>query len=246
MAKQKSIVQFTGTIDGVNFYFRKGVAVARKAGGGFTGAKIKKSPSMSRVRENNSEFANCSRFKKVFKDALFVYYKNYKSSDLHSNMMRTFIAIKDCDLVSERGSRTIKNGLMSVDGAALLCGFPFTDFKFSLLHGVFNSTDCSYTLHGFTVSSVSFPAGATHLLIDYGVMAIDFDKPSACLHQSLTRIALSPNDVFNGVSFSIEDAVTLDTGVGILCYRFVQFLNGAYYSLNDQRYFGLQVVGIKL
>lgn len=41
MAKQEGLIRLRGTIDGVNFYFRKGKPIARKAGGGFNGASIK-------------------------------------------------------------------------------------------------------------------------------------------------------------------------------------------------------------
>ena len=66
MATQKGIVSLVGTVGGVNFYFRKGKAVARKAGGGFSGKAIKTKASMMRVRENNSEFGHCSSVKKSF------------------------------------------------------------------------------------------------------------------------------------------------------------------------------------
>lgn len=244
MAKQKSIVQFSGTIDGINFYFRKGVAVARKAGGGFTGAAIKKSPSMERVRENNSEFGRCSRFKKVFKDALFVYFKNYKHADLHGKLMRLFLAIKDYDLISARGSRTLKNGLMNTAGLNLLLSFRFTDFSLSMLNGIFNPTDYSYALQGFAVSSVRFPLGATHLCIDYGVMKVDFDLPHAKVIESTTSVLLSPDATFNGAHFLIDSDLVADATIGFLRYRFVQVVNGVAYSFNDQAYFGLQVVGI--
>jgi hypothetical protein len=70
MAKQKSIIPLSGTLDGINFYIRKGTAVARKAGGGFNGKAIKNSPKMARVKENNTEFGHYSFVEKVFKDSL--------------------------------------------------------------------------------------------------------------------------------------------------------------------------------
>ena len=52
MATQKGIISLTGTLGDINFYFRKGKAVARKAGGGFNGKAIKTKPSMVWIREN--------------------------------------------------------------------------------------------------------------------------------------------------------------------------------------------------
>ena len=70
MAKQKGVVFFEGTIGGINFYYRKGVPTARASGGGFNKRAIKNSPKMVRVREQNSEFANCSKVNKAFKNAI--------------------------------------------------------------------------------------------------------------------------------------------------------------------------------
>ncbi len=119
MAKQIGLLPISGTLDGVNFYLRKGVPVARKAGGGFDSRKIKSSPTMKRVRENGSEFGHCSRVKKVFKDGLFPFFKNYKNGDLHSNMMQLFLAIKDLDLISERGKRNLYSGLQNPESKKL-------------------------------------------------------------------------------------------------------------------------------
>ena len=42
MAKIKSLFEIKGTIDGINIYMLNGQWVARKSGGGFTRAAIKK------------------------------------------------------------------------------------------------------------------------------------------------------------------------------------------------------------
>src|SRR5215217_7087423 len=103
MAKQVGIVPFVGTLNGINFYMRKGKPVARRAGGGFTGDAIKKDPSMVRVRENNTEFGHCSRVKKLFKDSLFPFLGKQRNEELQGRLIQLFIKIKDADLISERG-----------------------------------------------------------------------------------------------------------------------------------------------
>ena len=67
MASQKGIFPLEGTLGGVNFYYRKGKAVARKSGGGFNGMAIKTKDSMVRVRENGSEFGSVSKVKKMIR-----------------------------------------------------------------------------------------------------------------------------------------------------------------------------------
>lgn len=245
MARQKSLITLVGTIDGINFYTRKGKAVARKAGGGFTGAKIKKHPSMVRVRENNTEFGRCSRFKKLFKDALHPYFKDYKNGDLHANLMRLFLAIKDCDLVSERGKRSILQGLQTAMGHELLLQFHFTDFELSFLKGHYHPVTSGFSLDSFDVSLLRFPMGATHLIIDYGALSFDPDLSKAVLHKSNGSIAIAKGSSFDGADFNFDPALSSsETRMGILTYRFMQEVNGHFYPLKDQSFFGLQVMGI--
>lgn len=247
MAKQKGIIQLTGTIDGINFYTRNGKPVARKAGGGFTGVKIKKSPTMVRVRENNTEFGHCSRFKKSFKDALLPFFKGYKDGELHGKMMQLFLALKDCDVFSERGKRTIEKGLLSTTGSKLLLDFNFTSFSLPLLKGNYDATSSFFTLQPFAVSLLQFPNGATHLVIDYGVVVFDESLSQATLHKSSTSVLLSKASVFDGVHFTVASNFSLSKiRFGILSYCFVQELNGVFYPLKDKSSFGLQVVGISL
>ncbi len=54
MAKVKSLIELKGTLSGLNFYTRQGVAVVRAAGGGFNGDAIRTKPSMLHVRENGN------------------------------------------------------------------------------------------------------------------------------------------------------------------------------------------------
>lgn len=247
MAKQQGIIKLAGTIDGINFYTRKGKAIARKAGGGFTGAKIKKSPTMVRVRENNTEFGHCSRFKKLFKDALHPFFKAYKDGELHGKMMQLFLALKDCDVVSERGKRTIEKGLLSTTGSKLLLDFDFTSFSLPLMEGSYDATSCEFTLLPFAVSLLKFPSGATHLIIDYGLVAFDEPLSQAILHKSNTSILLSKVSVFDGAHFTIASDFSLSKiRLGVLSYCFVQELNGVFYPLQGKSSFGLQVVGISL
>ena len=84
MAKQRGIVFFEGTMGGINFYYRNGVPTARAAGGGFTRKAIKTGSHMVRVRESNSEFANCSRVNKIFKQSITLFRLGYSDGTLHS------------------------------------------------------------------------------------------------------------------------------------------------------------------
>lgn len=87
MAKQIGPLLFTGTMRGVNYYFREGEPLARRAGGGFTGKNIKESANMESVRKSNSEFGHCSKVNKMFKLALKPYLAGYRDGTFHSRLM---------------------------------------------------------------------------------------------------------------------------------------------------------------
>jgi hypothetical protein len=123
MAKVKGLIQLVGTLNSINFYLRKGVLVARSAGGGFSGEAIKSKPSMEKVRQNGNEFGQVSRMVKVFKMGIAPLLFSHHFPELHGRLMRLFTAVKNEDLVSIRGSRTFMTGLNSAEGRKLMTGF---------------------------------------------------------------------------------------------------------------------------
>ena len=180
MAKQRGIVFLEGTMGGINFFYRKGVAVARTAGGGFTRAAIKKSPSMERVRENNSEFGACSLVNKLFKQSFRPFVLGYKDGGLHSSLMKLFLQIKDCDLVSIRGKRRVAQGMTTAIWKKHLQDFVFTPKRAQLLpcHYAFDWDTLKFEVSGFDVSAVGFPKEAHYMELLFGVVRFDFDTLS--------------------------------------------------------------------
>ncbi|MBY0486246.1 MAG: hypothetical protein K2P85_03510 [Flavobacteriaceae bacterium] len=244
MAKQEGLIRLRGTIDGVNFYFRKGKPIARMAGGGFNGASIKNSATMVRVRENNTEFGHCSKVKKVFSDVLLFHFANRKDVTLHSRLMRLFIAIKDCDLISERGKRTVNLGLQTAAGQHLLTSFEFTAMPFPDLPMDVASTTLELSLPSFSLSEFKFPLGATHLELFLGVLHLNLDTKTATLNKSAS-VLLAKGVAVD--SFTLTPNVLPNTGgyhLPVLFYSYVQEVNGEVYPLNDSKSFGLRVLDV--
>jgi hypothetical protein len=244
MAKQIGIIPISGTLDGINFYLRKGKPVARKAGGGFNGTKIKTSPTMVRVRENGSEFGHCSKVKKVFKDALFPFFVNYKDAGLHGKMMQLFLSIKDLDLISERGKRTVLRGLQSTEGKAMLEQFEFTTMIVPFTSAVYDSSQYKYDVTHFNTTNLHFPNGATHIEISFGVVVFDLEKLGATLYKSDVVLISKSSSIIN---FTLSPKI-LPTGEGkyiaVVSYRFVQEINSVIYKLNNANCFGIKVVNV--
>ena len=244
MAKQEGLIRLSGTIDGVNFYLRKGKPTARTAGGGFTAAAIKNSATMVRVRENNTEFGDCSQVKKAFSTVLLFHFANRGDVTLHSRLMRLFIAVKDCDLISERGKRTVNLGLQTAAGQDLLKSFAFTAMPFPDLPMDVGSTTLDLTLPSFSLAAFKFPAGATHLELFLGVLHLDLDARTATLNKSAS-VLLAKGAAVD--SFTLTPNVLPNAGgfrLPVLFYSYVQELNGVVYPLHDSKSFGLRVLDV--
>lgn len=243
MAKQIGILSLVGTIDGINFYLRNGKIVARKAGGGFNGDLIKKAPSMARVRENASEFGHCSRVKKVFKDALFPFFRKQTDGTLHGRMMRLFTAIKDCDTVSERGRRRVDLGLQTLEGKQLLTSFAFTSLASPILKGIYDTTTQSYHIESI-YEGLQFPQGATHLELTFGVVLFDFTTLTASLC-ACPVLRVAQHEVLSNHTFApTQLPEPNETMIAVVGYRYVQEVNGGFYALKGGNAFGLKVVGV--
>lgn len=250
MARQKGIIQLEGTLGGINFYIRKGKAVARKAGGGFNGKSIKTSPTMVRVRENNSEFGDCSKVKKCFKMALHPFLYSYKEGTLHGRMMQLFHQIKICDVVSERGKRSVGNGITTAMGKLLFQQFAFTPkrsvSKTLLGNATFDGDAFTYTMRDFDVKKVRFAVSSTHFEVCLGVLFFDFASLNTKMFMS-DPLLVDRDYLADSFSLSPKDAVV---GEGVrfafVGLKFYQEVNGVMYVLQEEAAVGLEVVGVGL
>lgn len=246
MAKVKSIVQLNGTIGGINFYMRKGVAVARAAGGGFNGDAIKSKPSMVRVRENGNEFKGCMKSVQFFKQGLMPYLHLFKDGLLHQRMVRLFTQLKDLDGFAERGHRSVSNGLKSDSGKALLRNYVISSGKG--FGDVIKNTyrydwTTGLTLDHFDGTAVAFSDNATHLELGIGYLVIDFEQLTFSFTKSefvyLTAgstgtISIPKPDFEAGTGYTI----------GVVFGRLGQQVNGDFYPLKGELNVVLEVLGV--
>jgi hypothetical protein len=248
MAKVKSIVQLKGTIGDTNFYIRKGVPLARRAGGGFNGEAIKTKDSMVRVRENGSEFGGCMKSVRFFKTGLNPFLFSFKDGTLHERLVSLFTKLKDLDTVAARGLRTVYGGLQNPVGQGLLKNYVLTSGL--RLDGVLHqkvvfdwASGCS--IPDFEGKRVSFPAGATHLALQIGYLSLDFENVSSSFVANET-VYLSRTAI-GAVSIPAPALVTADgLQVGVVFARFVQKLNGVFYPLKNENSVVVEVVSCKL
>lgn len=246
MAKQKGIVKFEGTLDDINFYMRKGVPVARKAGGGFTAKVIKNSPNMERVRENSSEFGHCSQIKRLIRESLFVLLQDYKDPSLHARMMRLMQEIKVLDVVAERGKRTVVCGLQTHLGKKLFFDFSFTE-KYSFKNVVTVTVDAftlSCTITHFDSNCIAFPKSATHVKFTYLVCAYDFDALTFTSYP--TSVFFERGHEIN-LPFTLTPNLPLTNLKDVICFcgiRFFQENGDQKLVLKSSNAFGISCVHI--
>ena len=247
MANQKGIITLNGTLEGINFYIRKGKPVARRAGGGFTAKAIKTKPSMVRVRESNNEFGHCSKVKKQLRLALLPFLTLHHDSGLHGRMMRMLQEIKNHDQISERGKRTISNGLQTEAGQKLFTGFSFTeplnvrntlncDFSY-------NPSDYTLTVNRFDISKVKFPAPATHLELKFGLMYFDFDILKYTLNES-ELLLLNKSNSLTDFILTLKEQPNATNQLFMFCsVRFYQEVSGDLYPLKGDGMVGVECLG---
>ncbi|WP_426478520.1 hypothetical protein ACP3T3_03380 [Chryseobacterium sp. CBSDS_008] len=122
MATYESVIKITGAVGDLVFYNLNGKNVVRKKSG-FNKNAFKKSPSYEKVRQNSSEFGHCSKIGKAIRNSLDRYIKEAGDPLLYQKFAKVMTAIKDLDTISERGKRTVENGLKTEEGRVLLREF---------------------------------------------------------------------------------------------------------------------------
>ncbi|MBB6330119.1 hypothetical protein HNP24_001069 [Chryseobacterium sediminis] len=122
MATYESLIKITGAVGDLVFYNLNGKNVVRKKSG-FNKTAFKKSPTYEKVRQNSSEFGHCSKIGKIIRSTLELYIKEAGDPLLYQKFAKVMTMIKDLDMISGRGKRTVENGLETKEGRKLLREF---------------------------------------------------------------------------------------------------------------------------
>ncbi|WP_336960731.1 hypothetical protein [Chryseobacterium contaminans] len=128
MATYESLIKIKGSVGDLVFYTLNGKNVVRKKSG-FNKKAFKKDPSYEKVRQNSSEFGHCSKTGKIIRKSLDPYLKETGDALLYQKFAKLMTEIKDLDVISERGKRTVENGLKTDTGKKLLNAFQFGEIK---------------------------------------------------------------------------------------------------------------------
>ena len=247
MAKVSGIIQIEGTLSGITFYKRKGVWIARKAGGGFNGKAIKTKASMVRVRENGSEFGRCMKNVQLFKKALFPLLVLIKDTDRHARIVSLFTKIKNSDVVSERGSRSVAVGLQLESGRDLLMNYLLTkgkDLASFFAMGYLFEWETGIRFYNLDGSHLFFPKGAHIIEIQLMYARIDFENQqyeiSECTREKIGK------DFQGDLLLPKPDFVSELNGVLVACasMRYMQEVNNELHPLFEQQHSVIQILDV--
>jgi hypothetical protein len=238
MAKLKSILQIEGQLDGFSFYKLSGQIIVRKTGG-FDGKKIKEQSNYRRTRENASEFGHCSKTGKSFRISLQPYLKLIGNPQTHGLVAQLFTQIKNLDNVSERGKRTVSEGLKTSDGKKILQCF-FLSNRLSLEQYItqikIDLSDCRFSFQ-FIADHLS-----SDIIITVKVLLLSFDFETLKFQRFESDLfSFTTADRDCSIEGTLPYSTETGTVLGLLYVEKQQPINGENYRLKEN---GIFIVGV--
>lgn len=247
MAKAKGIIEFTGTIDGLNFYYLNGELVVRKAGGGFNKRAIKNSPRMKMVRLNNSEFALAAEANKNIRYAMGPLKGNHKLTFLHSRLQGVLLHARKLDTEKPKGERRAIVGLCTTNGRHLLKDFavnPDLPLR-NALNASMQFDEASQQLHieNLRTDSIAYPKAATH--VNLRAMLLQVQPEEGLYDRFASEIVTiqreeEPETLTLDIRHEPNPGCTTFVFLGL---RFIQEKSGKLYNLNSKKALAIGVVG---
>jgi hypothetical protein len=248
MAKSSGVLKIEGTIEDLTFYKKDGKFLVRKKGG-ISKERIENEPNFVRTRENGTEFGHSGKSGKVLRLALGSMVYKAKDNKLSSRMLQLMAQIKNYDLTSARGERKVGLGLTTTEGKLLLKGFDFNN-NAQLKSVLFAPFELSMSTGAITINNfrpieqLQFPQGSTHVSFQSAVLAIDFTtEVSEVAYSNIENLAINMT-----VSSPTLTPTSVPSGSGVQLFLFMisfyQEVNGVQYSLKNEEYNVLNVVGV--
>ena len=248
MARQKGLIKFEGTLDGVTFYKTSdGHLVKMK--GGVSASRIATDPAFSRTRENGEEFGSAASAGKLLRKAVRNLMLTASDKRVTSRVTQVMTTIKNQDATSIRGKRNVGVGIALPTGKSTLKNFNFNinAVLSSVLYKNYalNTTTGKIDIVGLVpANDVAFPNGATHLSIRGAWAKVDFAANTTDI-QFTNTVNLAIGTTSSNVSLT---PVAVPTGTGISMYllavEFFQLVNGVQYVLKNGAYNALAIIEV--
>ena len=249
MAQQKSIPKLKGTIGGITFYKSKDGYLAGEKGG-VDASRIANDPGFARTRENGAEFANAASAGKLLRDSVRALGKNASDGRVTARLTQMMAQIKNMDEANARGERSAAEGMVKDEAKALLNGFNFNEKAVlgAVLYTPFSVDAATGEIKIDALdpqNDISLPSGATHVILKSGYASINFlTGESEMTVSALVRIATDA--AVQAVSLKPATVPEVEgTHIYLFSIDFVQSVNDVDYSLNNNSYNVLTIVGVE-
>lgn len=241
MAKLKSIFNIEGTLGEMTFFKKRDGSYFIKQKSSISRERVLNDPRFARTRENGAEFGTVAQSAKLVRKGATMFIGSAKDPSLTRRLVALFAKVKRMDSISDRGKRNVYEGLLTVEGKALLRGFEFNGkadlstimrYPFSL-----DANTGDVTFDGlFPRTMVKFPESATHVSFSSGAMRVDFELGETDMEYSKVKnLKLDMKEV----SFVLQPH-KMPKGEGFIFFflliKFFQEVNGIQYPLNSEPY----------
>jgi hypothetical protein len=169
--------------------------------GGFKSERVKNDPIYDLTRKRNSEFGRCATLSSLFKRNLDFYLKLLPDPYVYNHIQKWMAAVKEYDVSSPKGEKTVGKGLLTDEGAELFRKFSFNRkrrFGFGGMSGYGIDVETGILdFSSFDTSHLSFPAGAKSVGLQLILLRVDFENAD-CVISCGEMMYLDKGGVFSG------------------------------------------------
>jgi hypothetical protein len=216
MAKNIGLIKFTGKLGGLSGRDTPFGNVIQTPGG-FKGDRIKTEARYEKTRQLYTEFGRCATLASLFKRNLDFYLKLLPDPYVYNHIQKWMTSIKEFDVISPKGEKTVGKGLLTEEGTLLFSQFSFnrkrrfdfggtTDYHANLETG-------TLTFDRFDTSRLKFPFGAKSLGLQFVLMRVDFEN-SFSMISCCEMVHLAQGEVFSNVlNTNVPDGDGLLVGI---------------------------------
>lgn len=246
MAKQESILKFTGNMDGLSFFKNKDGYSARKKGG-VSGDRIKNDPKFERTRENIEEFGRAASASKLLRNALRATLINTRDSGMTARLTKFFLRVVKTDAVNRRGKRDVTQGNITLlknfefNHASPLSSTLFAVPQYSLNRDQGNAGATIPAM--IPANQVAWPEGATHCRISSSAVELDFTANtfvlSSFISDPIEKAAGNVPELFIAHNLTPQSTLAIMLTLGL---EFFQLMNGELYPLKNGAFNSLALV----
>lgn len=125
MARVIAPFKIVGTLDDLTFYLdqENNNLVKTKGKPGITTKEFLKNPIFTKARNHGKEFGRCSKKSQNFRAVALYFNNRAKDGSYAGRSIKLMLDIKNEDLTSNHGERTVEKGLDSEDARSYFIGF---------------------------------------------------------------------------------------------------------------------------